>query len=124
MTMIRPVLRRGSFTLIELLVVIAIIAVLMGLLLPVVAGARERGRRASCLNNLSQMGKALKAYTSDSDEYTPGNFYLLADWGTIPETYACPSAKTQIAPSMDSAQFLRDNCGYNLTVYKHAGTGG
>jgi prepilin-type N-terminal cleavage/methylation domain-containing protein/prepilin-type processing-associated H-X9-DG protein len=57
--------RRG-FTLIELLVVIAIIAVLIAMLLPAVQAAREAGRRASCVNNLKQLGLGLANYESSN----------------------------------------------------------
>jgi prepilin-type N-terminal cleavage/methylation domain-containing protein/prepilin-type processing-associated H-X9-DG protein len=55
---------RRAFTLVELLVVIGIIAILIALLMPVVARAREQSRRVACLSNLRQIHMVITEYAN------------------------------------------------------------
>ena len=99
--------RHHGFTLIELLVVIAIIALLMGILVPVLHKAREQGKDIVCRNNLRQVGLGANLYAEDCDQYLPrgaaGNvaWYVLFmpylaqkpignDYRNV-EIYRCPS---------------------------------
>ena len=63
--------QRFAFTLIELLVVIAIIAILAAMLLPILAKARQRAQRTSCLSNLHQIGLATAMYLADNTGRMP-----------------------------------------------------
>jgi prepilin-type N-terminal cleavage/methylation domain-containing protein len=113
--------RSKGFTLIELLVVISIIAILAGMLLPVIGVVREMARQAQCGKNQSQILGAMVAYATQEDtswpdprattgwkltlatdgvvaaadapRYTGGAFELLAATQSIGnQLFKCPSA--------------------------------
>jgi len=74
-TVRRTVAVQTGFTLIELLVVISIIVLLVSVLLPALAKARDAAKAISCASNLRQIGIASHAYANDSDSYLAPTFY-------------------------------------------------
>jgi prepilin-type N-terminal cleavage/methylation domain-containing protein/prepilin-type processing-associated H-X9-DG protein len=93
---------RGAFTLVELLAVIAIIAVLAALLFPVLRGAMDKGRNASCLANLKQIGAGVVLFGADQEGSTPLEYYSGASparpdqpvwwyWADLIQPYADPA---------------------------------
>jgi prepilin-type N-terminal cleavage/methylation domain-containing protein/prepilin-type processing-associated H-X9-DG protein len=78
-TQLRRLTTRG-FTLIELLVVIAIIAILAGLLLPALAGAKARGQRIKCTSQMKQLGLGFNLFAGDHNDMYPPTAYSTGDY--------------------------------------------
>ncbi len=71
MAPVQPRLIRRAFTVVEVLIVVAVIAILAGVLFPVLANARSEARKSTCLSNLHQLGSSIAMYSSDYDDHIP-----------------------------------------------------
>ena len=124
-----------AFTLIELLVVIAIVAILIGILVPSLAGAREVALTAVCSSNCKQIITAALLYAQDDrrDEFWPP-----AQWARLPrfdapegeatpgllyeylesadECTACPKNKRRSSDGSDQSTLVTTEIDFDYTM--------
>ncbi len=121
---------RKAFTLIELLVVIAIIAILAAILFPVFAQAKTAAKKAAMISNVSQVGKAMMIYTTDSDDFYPRNddcydkSSLNIDLNNKPFNYSgvgCAAAPFYFRVNHFSWQKWLVPYTKNVDIFKHSG---
>ena len=73
-----------GFTLVDTLVTLAIVALLISILLPSLAGAREAARRVACASNVRQIGLGITMYADDHSDRLPPSVF--APDGSSPES--------------------------------------
>jgi prepilin-type N-terminal cleavage/methylation domain-containing protein/prepilin-type processing-associated H-X9-DG protein len=105
--------RRGrAFTLVELLVVIGIIALLIAILLPALAKAKQAGNRTKCLANIRSLALAQAVYASELKgvlvEAGDGSYDVQGSWIGLLQPYAAGHDLVRRCPSDESPFFDTD----------------
>lgn len=95
---------RSGFTLIELLVVISIIALLIGILLPTLANARNAAQVSVCLSNQRQLGIGVQTYGIDFDDHIPRGPHAIPSF--IAAAFGGAAAEDEIASSIIMRQAM------------------
>lgn len=123
----RPVLR--AFTLVELLVVIGIIAVLVGILLPTLARARQAAKNTQDLNNIRQVAIAVLNYSIEQKKMpqadpvgnvSPLPWMVASTWDVLTKSYRVPRAAYGCNSLGDQEGYLRTKIGLYTTNWKGA----
>lgn len=89
---------KAGFTLSEILVCIAIIALLLGILLPVLITSKRDAHKATCEGNLRSVGQAVRMYVDDNDGTWP-DFNVWVSWNSL-DGVIPPSARPASAPRL------------------------
>ncbi len=114
-----PVLKRPrssfmrAFTLVELLIVIGIIAVLIAILMPAFAKAKEIARRTNCLSNMRQLTMAWTMYANQNQDTLVSSETMDGAWVTAGNT---PDTITQgtLYPFVSNSDVYRCPSDFNL----------
>lgn len=98
--------KRDAFTLVELLVVIAVIALLVAVLLPALAGAREQARATVCMSNTRGIAQALAMYAEANKNWIPREGTMGLTPATLRERLPWPAAlrpylDARVSPGVD-----------------------
>lgn len=114
--------RPKAFSLVELLVVISIIGVLIGILLPVLAGARKSVQKTTCAGNLRQIGIAVQAHRTDNKDTLPIARYMPAPFLSVDEDPSFPEAMEGYIPNEGNKTNAVWQCPDDEIVYDLCGT--
>ena len=119
-------IRSDGFTLVELLITVAIIAILAGLLIPVVKSTIETANASKCLSNLRQLGVILRLYSTEHNGLLPPVYdpspVALTWLGTLSKDRYCPALSLSTYPMYHCPSWVnegvidRSSFTYGLTL--------